>query len=88
MIYVFICNLILSFAFLYLSYEITSSNKSNSLKYDKVSNKHSLSISFLLIGLVMFVLSIIFLNSNNLLLLCTGNIILLFSLIFLTIKYK
>lgn len=88
MIYTFICNLILSFAFLYLSYEITSSNKSNSLKYDKVSNKHSLSISFLLIGLVMFVLSIIFLNSNNLLLLCTGNIILLFSLIFLTIKYK
>lgn len=88
MIYIFICNLILVFSLIYLSYEITSSNKSNSLKYDKVSNKHCLSISFLLIGLVMFILSIIFLISNNLLLLCTGNIILLFSLIFLAIKYK
>lgn len=88
MIYIFICNLILVFAFIYLSYEITSDSKSNSLKYDKVSNKHCFSIFFLLVGLIMFILSIIFLVSNNLLLLCAGNLILLFSLIFLTIRYK
>lgn len=88
MIYIFICNLILVFSLIYLSYEITSSNKSNSLKYDKVSNKHYLSISFLLAGLLMFILSIIFLISDNLLLLCAGNLTLLFLLIFLAIRYK
>ena len=56
---------------------------------EKAQNIFSLVVfSTFITGFVVAVLSIIFLNSNNLLLLCTGNIILLFSLIFLTIKYK
>ncbi len=88
MVYIFICNLILAFSFIYLSYEITTDNKPKSLKYDKVSNKHYLSTSFLVVGLIMFMLSIVFLVTNNILFLCAGNLILIVSLIFLTIKYK
>ena len=88
MIYIFICNLILTFLFIYFSHDIINDNKSKSLKYDKVSNKRYLSASFLAIGLMMFALSIIFLITNNILFLCAGNLILIVSLILLTIKYN
>lgn len=88
MIYIFICNLLLAFSFIYLSHEIITDSKSKSLKYDKVSNKHHLSTSFLVVGLIMFMLSIVFLVTNNILFLCSGNLILIISLIFLTIKYR
>lgn len=88
MIYIFICNLLLAFSFIYLSHEIITDNKSKSLKYDKVCNKHHLSTAFLIVGLIMFILSIIFLITNNILFLSIGNLILIISLIFLAIKYK
>lgn len=86
MIYVFICNLIFSLTLIYLSFGFAQNDKQNSSNHKKITNK--IFLCFLITGLIMLALTIIFLFYNNILLLCTENLILVYFLIFLIIKYK